>query len=414
MARRDDEIFRKLKKETPLAKRKDIQPLSTRDFDQRRSELSLDRPKASVKRVTPKPSELSVFTSEPKRAGSPKQGNKRGAALASRYNSTRQKEDPRSELNMFGKEETKAAKPKAQTRSQSPAIKEARRSKAANVKSAQPENLSIFTEQTGTRREPQTLRADRGYRPAEPMVRVDQHDFDYMQEQAPSGKLAFRHELKFYINYHDYILLKNTIKVLLNTDRYANDDGHYHIRSLYFDDVYETALKDKVAGTDERCKYRIRIYNYSDSVIKFEKKIKRGQFISKVSIGLSRDECDSLIAGEYDFLAERPEPLASEIYVQMKNNGLKPRVIVDYWREAFVSPFENVRVTFDKDIKGGLWLSDIFNSQTPTMPVLEQGMMVLEVKFNRYMPEFIKTILNNVNAAQRSAISKYVLCRKFD
>ena len=98
----------------------------------------------------------------------------------------------------------------------------------------------------------------------------------------------------------------------------------------------------------------------------------------------------------------------------MKNNALKPRVIVDYWREAFVSPFENVRVTFDKDIKGGLWLTDIFNSQAPTMPVLDQGVMVLEVKFNRYMPEFIKTILNNVNAAQRNAISKYVLCRKFD
>ena len=45
--------------------------------------------------------------------------------------------------------------------------------------------------------------------------------------------------------------------------------GQYHIRSLYFDDVYETALKDKVAGTDERCKYRVRIYNYNDSVIKF-------------------------------------------------------------------------------------------------------------------------------------------------
>lgn len=414
MARRDEEIFRKLKKETPLAKRKDIQPLSTSDFDRRRSDLSLDKPTASVKRVTPKPSELDVFSSAPKRAGSPKQGSKRGAALASRYNSARQKEEPQSKLSVFGQEKSsaKSAKPTAKPRGLAPVAKETKRS--TPVKPTQPESLSIFTEQTETRRAPQTHHVNREYRPSQPMVHIDQHDSEYLQEQAPSSKLSFRHELKFYINYHEYVLLKNTIKALLSIDRYANGDGHYHIRSLYFDDMYETALKDKVAGTDDRCKYRIRIYNHSDSVIKFEKKIKRGQFISKVSIGLSRDECDSLIAGEYDFLAERPEPLASEIYVQMKNNALRPRVTVDYWREAFVSPFENVRVTFDKDIKGGLWLTDIFNAQAPTMPALDEGMMVLEIKFNRYMPEFIKTVLSNVNAAQRSAISKYVLCRKYD
>jgi hypothetical protein len=416
MARRDDEIFRKLKKETPLAKRKDIQPLSTRDFDRRKSDLSLERPKKSAKRITPKPSELNVFSSEPKRPGSPKHASKRGAALASRYNNARQNTESQSELSMFGEETVKAAKTVKSTvkvQKQAPAVREAKRSKAADVK-AQPEKLSIFTEQTETKRTPQVLHADRGYRQPEPMVLVDQHDFDYMREQAPSGKLDFRHELKYYINYHDYVLLRNSIRALLSLDRYANGDGQYHIRSLYLDDVYETALKDKVAGTDERSKYRIRIYNYSDNVIKFEKKIKRGQFISKVSIGLSRDECDSLIAGNYDFLAERPEPLASEIFIQMKNNVLKPRVIVDYWREAYVSPFENVRVTFDKDLKGGLWLTDIFNEHAPTMPVLDEGMMVLEIKFNRYLPEFIKTVLSNVNTAQRSAISKYVLCRKFD
>jgi len=415
MARRDEEIFRKLKKEKPLLKRKDIQPLSTHDFDRRRSDLSLDKPKAASKRVAPKPSELNVFSAAPKRAGSPKQASKRGAALASRYNRTRQTAEPQSELSVFGQEEISAKneKPTVKTRSQAPAAKQARRSKTA-TEPPQTDGLSIFTEQTVTKKKPQAIHTDRAYRPAEPMMRVDQHDFDYIQEKAPNGKLDFRHELKYYINYRDYVLLKNTIKALLSIDRNANGDGHYHIRSLYFDDVYETALKDKVAGTDERSKYRIRVYNYSDSVIKFEKKIKRGQFISKVSIGLSRDECDSIIAGEYGFLAERPEPLASEIYIQMKNNALKPRVIVDYWREAYVSPFENVRVTFDKHIKGGLWLTDIFNAQAPTMPMLDEGMMVLEVKFNRYMPEFIKTVLNNVNAAQRSAISKYVLCRKFD
>ncbi len=414
MSRRDEEIFRKLKKEKPLLKRKNIQPLSAGDF--RKSDLSLDRPKVASKRVGSKPNELNVFSAVSKSAASPKQAAKRGASLASRYNRTRQSDETQPELSVFTQEERleKPANPAVKTRGQAPSAKQARTSKTAAAKSPQADGLSIFTEQTVTKKAPQVLHADRGYSPSAPMMRVDQHDFDYLQVNASHAKPDFRHELKYYINYHDYVLLKNTIKALLSIDHNANTDGHYHIRSLYFDDVYETALKDKVAGTDERSKYRVRIYNYSDSVIKFEKKIKRGQFISKVSIGLSRDECDSIIAGNYDFLAVRPEPLASEIYLQMKNNALKPRVIVDYWREAYVSPFENVRVTFDKDIKGGLWLTDIFNAKAPTMPMLDEGVMVLEVKFNRYMPEFIKTVLSNVNAAQRSAISKYVLCRKFD
>ncbi len=388
---RDEDIFRKLKKQTPIAKRKDIQPLSSQDFS-RNSSLTRSVPQG--RRQAPKAAELSVFSAAPKT----KKADKRGAALASRYNSVRQQ--PQTELSVFG-EDTPVQKPKPKA-----TVQVTKRTKP----SPQRESLQ-FTE---PERAPQPRFTERQFSTAAPVSRTDLHDADYMQETAPNGKLSFRHELKFYINYHDYVLLRNTMKALLAVDRNANDDGHYHIRSVYFDDVYETAVKEKIAGVDDRCKYRIRFYNYSDSVIRFEKKIKQGQYISKVSIGLTRDESDSLIAGDYSVLEGRPEPLANEIYIQMRNNDLKSRVIVDYWREAFVSPLENVRITFDKDIKGGLWLRDVFNPLTPTMPVLDEGMMVLEVKFDRYLPEYIKMILSNVNAAHRSAISKYLLCRKYD
>lgn len=385
---RDEDIFRKLKKQTPIAKRKDIAPLSSQDF----SRSSLTRTSTQGRRQTPKTAELSVFSAAPKT----KKADKRGAALASRYNSTRQQ--PTAELNVFG--EQPAKKPRE-------TVQATQRSKPA----PQPESLQ-FAEPAKAPSQPRN--AERMYTPAAPVSRTDLHDTDYLQEAAPNGKLNFRHELKFYINYHDYVLLRNTVKALLSIDRNANDDGHYHIRSVYFDDVYETAVKEKISGVDDRCKYRIRFYNYSDSVIRFEKKIKQGQYISKVSIGLTRDESDSLIAGDCSVLEGRPEPLANEIYVQMKNNALRPRVIVDYWREAFVSPLENVRITFDKDIKGGLWLKDVFNPLVPTIPALDEGVMVLEVKFDRYLPEYIKMILSNVNGAHRCAISKYVLCRKYD
>lgn len=227
-------------------------------------------------------------------------------------------------------------------------------------------------------------------------------------------KKVFRHENKYYINYKDHMVLQTALSSVMRLDSNADEYGGYHIRSLYFDDIYETALAEKIAGTDNRCKYRIRIYNYSDGIIKLEKKQKCGKFIKKTSMNLTREECDSIIAGDSSFLLEKPHKLAKEFYLQTRTRLLKPKVVVDYWREAYVYPIEDVRVTFDIDLKGSTMLTDIFDPNMPVLPVFDNGIMVLEVKFNKYLPEAIKCALNSVGAAKRSAISKYVLCRKYD
>ena len=69
----------------------------------------------------------------------------------------------------------------------------------------------------------------------------------------------------------------------------------YMIRSLYFDDCYECAYEEKLAGVEARSKYRIRIYNYSDSIIKLECKHKEGQYIHKTSATLTRAEVEQIV-----------------------------------------------------------------------------------------------------------------------
>lgn len=229
------------------------------------------------------------------------------------------------------------------------------------------------------------------------------------------AKLTFRHELKYYINYRDYYTLRACLKGLLKSDANSDDQGSYHIRSLYFDDRNETALSEKLQGVNFRKKYRIRIYNLSDHKISFEKKIKKGQFIAKQSFPLTREEYDRILAGDYDFLLDRKEPLAREVYTEMRVKGLKPKVIVDYIREAYVYPVGNVRITFDKDLCSGVMTEgNMFGDHVPMMPMLDTGLMVLEIKFNNILPDFIKGVLNSLNSPARSAISKYVICRKYD
>ena len=169
----------------------------------------------------------------------------------------------------------------------------------------------------------------------------------------------------------------------------------------------------KLDGIDERDKFRIRIYNMRDDVIKLECKHKSNGYIKKQSVNLSRKEYEQLMMGRRGFLLNRPEPFAKRMYLEFTQRALKPAVIVDYTREPFVFPMEDVRITFDKNIRTAYRATDIFDASLPTYPVIDGGDMVLEVKFNRFLSTYVRSLLQP-ERCQRSAISKYVLCRKFE
>lgn len=228
------------------------------------------------------------------------------------------------------------------------------------------------------------------------------------------GEKGYRHELKYYITLGAYELLQRKLSLTMERDAFAKKNGgEYFIRSLYFDDRDDSAFREKLSGIDERDKFRIRIYDMRDDVIKLECKHKSNGYIKKQSIGLSRKEYEKLMSGDRLFLLNRPEPFARRMYLEFAQRALKPAVIVDYTREAFVFPMEDVRVTFDKNVRTGLRSVDMFNAGIPTYPVIDDYGMVLEIKFNRFLPTYIRSLLQ-LEASQRSAISKYVLCRRFE
>ena len=225
----------------------------------------------------------------------------------------------------------------------------------------------------------------------------------------------YRHELKYIITEGEHAILSRRLRMTMAQDsNAAQAGGEYHIRSLYFDDPYDRALQEKEDGVEERDKYRIRIYNGSDATIKLERKHKFDQYIQKSSLSLTREECDSILAGEYRFLLDRPEPFAGHMFKVFTVDRIRPKVLVDYDREPYVFPVEDVRITFDKNIRTAMRSTDLFNPDVPTYPVSElKNCMVLEVKFNRYLPYYISTLIQ-VGAAEHSAVSKYLYCRRYE
>jgi len=227
--------------------------------------------------------------------------------------------------------------------------------------------------------------------------------------------LPLRHELKFFINEMQYFVLSDILDHVLQRDPNGDEFNEYHIRSLYFDTVYNTALFDKMDGVKNRDKYRIRIYNFSDRVIKLECKTKVGSLISKRSISIPRLLCEQLMAGDPAGLETTRSGLLNDVYREMTVNLLRPVVLVDYVREAYLHPAEEVRITFDKQLRTGLRSTDLFNPYVPTVPPLDHSEMILEVKYNRVLPPYIRDLLSTYcPGALQSAISKYTWCRRFE
>ncbi len=169
-----------------------------------------------------------------------------------------------------------------------------------------------------------------------------------------------RHELKYYLHMHEYLALRHRISAAMTMDRNSVDAEGYGIRSLYFDGVHQHSLYDKNNGIFRRNKYRIRIYNGSDAKITLERKSKYGDYISKESAPLSKEEYGLILQGDPSCLSAKEHPLLKEFYVSLAHHGFRPSVIVDYTREAYVYEMGNVRVTFDKRLAAGINTVDLF------------------------------------------------------
>ena len=201
-------------------------------------------------------------------------------------------------------------------------------------------------------------------------------------------------------------MLSRTLKATLSPDPNGDENNQYHIRSLYFDTAYDSALYDKINGTANRDKYRIRIYNFSDQMIRLECKSKFRDLISKRSVRITRDLAEQLISADPTGLESTASGLVSDTFREMRTNLLHPVVIVDYLREAYLHPAEEVRITFDMQLRSGLNSVDMFNPYLPTVPPFDHDEIILEVKYNQVLPPYIANLLTYAlrDGACRSAI----------
>ena len=174
----------------------------------------------------------------------------------------------------------------------------------------------------------------------------------------------FRHELKYLISSAEVTMLRTRLSGLISLDAHAKN-GHYTIRSLYFDDYDDRCLLENENGTDPREKFRIRIYNGSAERISLECKRKERGMTHKTSCPLTREQTELLMAGKIvPNVADRP-PLLQKLTAQILTRRLSPVVIVEYERIPFVYRNGNVRITLDTNLVSSSDVSQFLRERIP-------------------------------------------------
>lgn len=223
----------------------------------------------------------------------------------------------------------------------------------------------------------------------------------------------YRHELKYQIDFAQYLAIRQRLRTVMSPDAHAGPDGKYRIRSIYFDNLEDKALREKIDGVNRREKFRIRYYNDDFSFITLEKKIKDGGLCKKLDAILTEEEVRRLLRGDLAWMITHEKPLVRELYVKMRVEGLRPRVLVSYTREPYIFRAGNVRVTFDSDVRTSLYHQAFLEPQVRDICAEDApGQVILEVKYDEFLPEVISHLIQTEGIRQQ-AFSKYGICRRY-
>ena len=194
----------------------------------------------------------------------------------------------------------------------------------------------------------------------------------------------------------------------MHVDQHGNlPDRSYKVASIYFEDHALTSYHEKIEGRPYRKKFRVRFYpQLTGSGGNLEVKCKLIDKGFKVKVALSETAIGNLLNGDINECLEEIKDSSLELVLaEMKANGLKPFVRIDYRRVAMFSKTDSsVRVTLDSDIKA----SRVMENQRilPYIPIVPRGLEVLEVKSDSLFPFYLCRLVRKYSL-KRFAVSKY-------
>lgn len=229
-------------------------------------------------------------------------------------------------------------------------------------------------------------------------------------EENTDFSLLYRYENKYFLSKELLEITRLKVNSICERDSHAGEDGRYLIRSLYFDDYYDSAYMANEKGIEPRSKWRIRAYNNDFDRLSLERKSKNHGLIHKDSTIVSKELVRNLLSGEYlKFPIE--DPLINQFIIEVETKLLKPIIIIQYNREPYVEHAGDVRITFDTGMCFSYDTEEFFNKDAFLQPLQIEPCDLLEVKYTEIFPKQIQRVLDT-GKLQRTTFSKYYLSRQ--
>ena len=220
---------------------------------------------------------------------------------------------------------------------------------------------------------------------------------------------VLRQEKKYFMNLADIGRLSAALDRVMIQDSHNGAQG-YSIRSLYFDTLDDRDYNEKNDGTELRRKLRLRLYDPAANYAMMEMKQKQSSYQKKRSLRVSRPDAMELASGNYRSLLHYDDPFAAECYGLMQRGCYLPKTVVEYRRKAYIAKENQIRITFDTQIRATESCLDLFDPELNLYPVLDPFNGVLEVKYNGFLLSYLKALVNGADRSELS-VSKYCLAR---
>ena len=231
-----------------------------------------------------------------------------------------------------------------------------------------------------------------------------------------ANKTLQRYEFKYFLPNEISKEIQNHVSRFMKIDNFASKNKHenYFVRSIYFEDAFNTNFEEKINGYRVRKKFRLRLYDkdLNNSSIFLETKGRNLERTYKRRIELN--SCDIKIIREnkdlYNLLKKYPNnhSIKEFIFETIKKN-LKPKILIDYYRKPYINNYGlYFRLTFDQNLSC-IKLDKSFDKVQMNQSIsCKTGYTILEVKFERSIPLWFHRIIQSYNL-RRESISKFVL-----
>ena len=225
-----------------------------------------------------------------------------------------------------------------------------------------------------------------------------------------------RYEFKYFLSKDFANEIINHANKFMILDKFADKglEKKYLVRSIYFEDDFNSNFEEKINGYRIRKKFRLRFYNedLDKGPIFLETKGRNLERTYKIRAKLNRSDLDIIKQGKSlsNLLLKYPKsiPVKDFVFESCKKN-LKPKILIDYERQPFINKHGlYFRLTFDQNLSCKKLNNNFKNILLNNSLKCKAGFTILEVKFERSIPLWFHRIIQSYNL-RRNSISKFVL-----